>query len=184
MMKIRFILCAMLATLSFGQRLSAYLFSFSNHTNDPLWVRIHLTADKSDKFYEVLLEARKAGDKAMHTFKFGSDQGYKLVEAEWYKGGFCFGDVYVRTPITETKTVTGPTGEELDIDELVKDKDGKVMFGPWREAAITLVKTEGANAIVEAAAALGDTAQSFAKDIAGSVLNYQDKKAAEKEKAK
>jgi hypothetical protein len=172
-MKIRFITYALLALAFSGQRLSAYLFTVSNHTNNPLWIRIHLMADKGDKFYDVYLEPRQAGDKAMHVFRFGSDQGYRWVEAEWHKGGFCFGEMYVRTPITETKTVTRPNGTELEIEVLVKDDKGNVLFGPWKEVSITLVKSEGANAIAEAAAALGDGLQSLTKDIAGAVIQYK-----------
>jgi hypothetical protein len=173
MINIRFMIYAILAMIGIAQPLSAYIFEFSNHTNIPLYIRIHLTGDPGDKYYEGYVAPRTQGESAMHKFKFGPSHGYKWIEAEWHKEWFCLGEIYVRTPITETQTVIGPNGEEIDVEILVKDKDGKVIFGPWKSAAITLVKGAGANAIAEAAGKIGDSLLGIAKDVAGAVVKYK-----------
>lgn len=176
MMKTNFFSKLFLFLLCTSQ-VSAYIFDFSNHTNYPLRVRIHLEADPSSKWYEATLQPQKEGQRAQHYFKFGADQGYNMGEAEWWKGGFCLKDVQVAVPLITTKIGVGQDGEELGtIEEVLKDEKGNVRFGPWRDVAITLVKSEGANAIIEAAAELGDGLQSLTKDIATTAIEYKTNK--------
>lgn len=168
------LLCVLLFSIV---QVSAYVFDFSNHTNYPLMVRIHLEGDPSWKWYEALLQPQTEGQKAQVYFRFGADQGYKMNEAEWWKGGFCLKDIQVAIPLITTKIAIGPDGEELGvIEEVLKDEKGNVKFGPWRDVAITLVKSEGANAIIEAAAELGDGLQSLTKDIANAAIEYKANK--------
>jgi len=183
-MKIRFILYTMLVTMFVGQQLYAHVFDFSNHTNYPLKVKIHLIEDPSWKTYEATLEPRTAGAaKSQYYFKFGADQGYQaFVEAEWWKGLYGLGEIYVATPIMKKKAVYDENGLELaSVEEVVKEmnketKQEEVLFGPWTQVAVTLVRSEGANAIANAAAALGDGLQGLAKDIAGAVIDYKTNK--------
>lgn len=182
-MKIRFFTAYMLLlSVFYVQQLSAYWYEYSNHTKDPLKIRMKLGAD--DRWYDVLLEPFTEGAvKASHIFKFGP-KDRKIGEAEWWKGGLCFyGELQMQTPIKVAKEGFDQNGNSLGvIKEYKKDTQGNIVFGPWADVAITYVKTKSAGSIINAAAALADSVQTLTQDIAGVAVKYQEAKAESKDK--
>jgi hypothetical protein len=177
-MKIRFCSAFMVfVTLFSMQQLSAYWYDYSNHTKDPLKIRMKLGGD--DRWYEAILAPKSEGAaKASHIFKFGP-KDHTIGEAEWWKGGLCFyGDLQVQTPIKISQEAFDPNGTSLGIvKELKKDTQGNIVFGPWADVAITYVKTQSAGSIINAAAALADSVQTLTQDIAGAAVKYKEAKA-------
>lgn len=147
--------------------LEAHLFSFSNHTNEDARIRIHLTADVGGKWYEATIRSKKEGhDQAMHTFKFGADQGYRMDEAEWWKGGFCLGDIQISTPLMEKKQTVDDDGNIKFTYERVKDSFGKPLWNPWRNLEVLHLKSESYAELVNAGAMLADGLSELAADAA------------------
>lgn len=154
--------------------LKAHLFEFSNHTNEECRIRIHLIADVSGKWYEATIKSKKDGhDKAMHTFKFGADQGYRWVEAEWHKGGFCLGDIQISTPLMEKKQTVDDDGNTKTVYErrYTLGNDGKPMldkpmWNPWRNLEVLHLKSESYVEMLNAGAMLADGLIEAAADVA------------------
>ncbi len=163
-----FLRLSILLGFLFSLQMRAYEYEFSNHTNDPLKLRLKLSfIFEDDRWYETIIQPQ-----GMHTFAFSPGK------LDPIKTGFCLKYIHVALPQKKKKMAIGPNGEELgEVEELVKDKDGNVVFGPWADVAITNVKDEGANALIDAAAELTDAATDFAKGIANIAVEYKASKA-------
>jgi hypothetical protein len=143
--------------------LHAWHFEFSNHTNEELKVMIHLTGDPSPKWYEAIIGPKSSGHiKAMHDFKFGTDVGYKADEAEWWKAGYCLGDVKIQTPLMEQKDVVDNDGnvKVTWVRKFTQPEDPKQkpepMWNPTRALEVFYIKDEAYDAMITAGGKLAD----------------------------
>jgi hypothetical protein len=149
--------------------LQAHIFEFANHTNEELKIKIHLEGDASWKWYEAVIAPKTEGhEKSQYNFKFGADLGYKIDEAEWWKGLNCLREAQIQTPLMESKETIDADGnlkvtwiravEKDNSGKPLLDKSGKTipMWNPWRNLEIFFVKDEAYSQVVSAGAMLAD----------------------------
>jgi hypothetical protein len=160
-------LVAVLSIVLSVQYASAWIYSFSNHTNEPLKVRIQLHADT--EWYERIILPKSAGSIATQEFRFtvfGDPQG----TLNGWKLGFCLQEIQFATPVTKMVKTIAPNGEDLGlVEKIVKDARGNIQFGPWANVVTEYVQNEGANAMLRASESFADGLQEIATSVARTV---------------
>ncbi len=171
-MKFRLVLMVgALIMLNASQQLFSHIFSFSNHTNDPLKVRIQLKG-VDEGWYEQLIPS-KENQGAYHEFRFVA---FEEPGDMARKFGLCLDHIQVALPIKKRISVVSKDGEDMGmLEEYIKDAQGNIQFGPWSNVIVKPVQNEGANAILKAAEGFADSLQDLAKDAASAYVNYKTK---------
>ncbi len=168
-MKIRVIVSAAIISMCSVSQVSAYIYSFSNHTNDPLKVRVQLNG-VNEPWEEVYIPA-----KEMRDFPWTA-LGHSRPSLNIWKAGFCLQNIQVAIPLKRKMKAMTSDGIELDnLEESIKDAQGQIQFGPWASVTVKFVKSEGAQAILNAADKFADSLGSLAKEAAGAYAEYKTK---------
>lgn len=149
------------------QQVSAYIYSFSNHSNEPIKVRVQL-AGVNEPWVEVLIPA-----KEMRDFPW-TGLGHSRKSLDIWKVGFCLQNIQMAVPLKKRIKALTPDGEDLGfLDKIVKDASGNVQFGPWAAVNIKWVQNEGVNAMIKASETFADGLQDIATSIAQAVATSQ-----------
>lgn len=167
-MKIRLIVGAAVISMCSASHLSAYIFSFSNHTIDPLKVRVQL-AGINEPWEEVYIEPKTTWD-----FPWVA-AGHPRASLNVWKAGFCLQNIQVAEPLKKKKVITAEDGERIVLEEYEKDSSGKIKFGPWANVIPKFIKSEGAQAILNAAKGFAGSLQNLAQDAASAYAQYKAK---------
>src|ERR1700722_7461043 len=97
----------LIASFCFVSHAHAWIFSFSNRTNDPILVRIKLQPLGVEPWYTLLIQPKQYAEFRFTT-AFDPDA--------WEKGakpGHCLGDIQIAPPLKKTVEVVSKDGEYL-----------------------------------------------------------------------
>lgn len=136
----------------YAQTVSAYAYEFSNHTEEPLKLRIKLAADPT--WYEMLIEPHEMHEMLWLPVLHPREKESKDV----WKAGFCLEEINVAVPLKDVVRVVSPEGEYMGTTEEIRKQNGKVVFGAWKNVSIEWLEDEGVNAMLSAA-------ESFARNL-------------------
>lgn len=168
-MKFRLLVVGAVMSMLSAFQLSAYIYSFSNHTNDPLKVRVQLSG-WNEPWEEVYIPA-----KEMRDFPWTA-LGHSRPSMNIWKAGFCLQNIQVAIPLKRKIKAMTVDGVVLDnLEENIKDAQGQIQFGPWASVSVKFVKSEGAQAILNAADKFADSLSSFAQEAVGVYTEYKNK---------
>jgi hypothetical protein len=170
-MMIRFLkLIAILSIIVCVQHISAHIFSYSNHTNDPLKLRIQLHG-VLEPWYEKIIPPKTEGERATVEFRFVAGEGPLDISRKF---GFCLQEIHFAMPLKKKIKMIAPDGEDLGlVEQLVKDAKGNIQFGPWTNVVTEYVQNEGANAMLRASESFVDGLQNLATDIAKTAIGAE-----------
>lgn len=168
-MKIRVLIGAVIVSVCSVSQLSAYIYSFSNHTNEPLMVGIKLSGI-NEPFEWKLVPAKSAGAGATVEFAWTALFHPKPSMNIW-KAGFWLTDLRVRRPLKKLVRVASEDGEGFVTKEVFDlDAQGQIQFGPEAAVNIEFVESLGGGGLLQAAEGFADMLQGTASSIAGSLM--------------
>jgi len=155
------IITAIGVMLIFGcvQKISAHIYEFSNHTEEPIMIRVKLDIDP--KWYEVIIEPHKGYEflwvAAGHPRE---KEGRDIWEA-----GLCLQEINIAVPLKNKVRMLSPEGEYIGTTEEIKREHGKVVFGAWKNVSVEWIEDEGVNAMLSAAESFASNLQRAATSV-------------------
>lgn len=140
--------------------ISAYIFSFSNHTKYPVRIYVQLVGINEP------WEMQEAPPKKKINF-FWTALGHEQSSRNIWKAGFCLGKIHVETPmLTEVRTIDEDGNTIITYEQdYERDSSGKFIFkdgqkimkwNPESDVVITWVKDEAYDAVLKASKLFAD----------------------------
>ncbi len=118
---------ALVAIVSIQGSAFAYRFTFANHTAEQLQLRFNLAADGTD--YDVTMAPRGENGQEQEIWFKWIHEGITNWENN-RRAGFCWSSIKMRRQM--------------------KDKTGKMVWGPWREVDVQYLESKQFTAMKEA----------------------------------
>lgn len=160
------LLSGLILSLSVIQQASAYIFSFSNHTDYPIKVRIKLQPTGTEPWEEETMQSKQY-------YEYRWTSVFDSSSRNGWKAGFCLGDIQIAEPMKQMVQVMSKDGEYLGtVEEIVKDKNGNIKWSNaadnaplWANVVIEYIESQGYNAMLGAAESFASSLQSSTRAI-------------------
>lgn len=132
----------------------AYIYSFSNHTDYPLKIKLQLAG------VDEPWETREIGPRgsATHHIKYEWTSLFTPGTLNGWKVGFCLQNMRVETPYLVKQETIDDDGNKKTTYAQGRDNSGKPKWNPERNVIPFAVKNEAYNAILDAGSKFADGA--------------------------